>query len=225
MAGSKERFINFHGIGVPPPGIDKGELDFWWDEHAFLAALDRVSISAGDYPVLITFDDGNESDLDIALPALLERNLTASFFVCAGRVETRGYLSASAIRQLLREGMRIGSHGMHHLDWSKLDDARLQIEIVDAKRKLEDICGCEIDEASIPFGRYDRRVLRKLRTEGYSRVYTSGRGVATRDAWLKPRNTLDRSWQWKDIPKDLALRDSYLRRLRFNLSHVRKSVW
>ncbi len=225
MAESRERFINFHGIGIAPPGIEKAELDYWWDADPFFAALDKVSTAASDYPVLITFDDGNESDLDIALPALLERNLTASFFVCAGRVGTRGYLNASAIRRLLQEGMRIGSHGMHHLDWSKLDDTRLHIETVDAKRKLEDICGCEIGEVSIPFGRYDRRVLKKLKAEGYGRVYTSGRGIATREAWLKPRNTLDRSWQWKDIPKDLALQDSYLRRLRSSLSHARKSVW
>jgi peptidoglycan/xylan/chitin deacetylase (PgdA/CDA1 family) len=121
--------------------------------------------------------------------------------------------------------MRIGTHGMHHVDWSKLDDARLHIETVDARHRLEDICGCEIGEASIPFGRYDRRVLAKLKAEGYNHVYTSGRGFTTPEAWLKPRNTLDRSWQRRDILSDLSIRDSYLSRLRSGLAQTYKSFW
>jgi len=35
--------------------------------------------------VQLSFDDGNRSDVGIALPALLERELSATFFVVAGR--------------------------------------------------------------------------------------------------------------------------------------------
>jgi peptidoglycan/xylan/chitin deacetylase (PgdA/CDA1 family) len=175
--------------------------------------------------VLVTFDDGNASDLEIALPALLARGMTASFFVCAGRVGAPGYLDASAIRQLLSAGMRIGSHGMNHVDWRRIDNSGLQVEVADARHRLEDVCGARIDEVSIPFGAYDRRVLAKLRSEDYRHVYTSGGGTARHDAWLKPRNTLDRSWQETNVLEELAGRESYLGNLRRALGERYKALW
>lgn len=223
---TKEVFLNFHGIGEPPPSTERAERDFWWEERPFLLALDKISaeMSDGPSPIRITFDDGNASDLEIALPALLEREMTASFFVCAGRVGTRGYLDASAVRQLLGAGMGVGSHGMHHVDWRKLDNAKLHVEIVDAKHMLEEICGSSIDEISIPFGSYDRRVLTKLKSAGYRRAYTSGRGTARAGAWLTPRNTLDRSWQWKNVLEELAVREPYLGKLRRALVESYKAL-
>jgi peptidoglycan/xylan/chitin deacetylase (PgdA/CDA1 family) len=225
-AGTGEVFLNFHGVGVPPPGTDRAERDYWWDERPFLKALDEVSVEMNGRAsgIRITFDDGNASDVEIALPALRERNMTATFFVCAGRVGTRGYLDDSAIGELLSAGMRVGSHGMDHVDWRKLDESRLHAEIAGAKHKLEDLCGSRIDEVSIPFGSYDRRVLAKLRSEGYGRVYTSGGGMARRCAWLKPRNTLDRSWQWKKVLEGLAARETPMNRLRRALAERYKSL-
>ena len=63
-------------------------------------------------------------------------------------------------------------------------------ETTDAKRDLEDLLGKEVTEASCPFGSYDRRVLRCLRSAGYERVYTSDRGYADAQCWLLPRNTI-----------------------------------
>ena len=215
-SAAKEIFLNFHGVGEPPYGTEQAELSYWWEEHAFLSALDGVSEEMGSNPcaVLMTFDDGNVSDVEIALPSLLDKGMTAWFFVCAGRVGKRGYLDGPAIRRLSSAGMKVGSHGMNHVDWRRLGDAALATEITAAKRKLEDICGHRVDEASIPFGSYDRRVLATLRSEGYSRVYTSGGGTVPSDAWLKPRNTLDRSWQGKNVLRELSARESYLRSLR-----------
>ena len=150
--GAREVFLNFHGVGEPRSDTDRAERNYWWDEQPFLLCLDEISAEMSDRSsaVVITFDDGNASDVEIAMPALLERKMTASFFVCAGRVGAPGYLDAPAIRRLLAAGMRVGSHGMHHVDWRTLDDSSLHVEVAVAKRKLEDVCGTRIDEVSIP---------------------------------------------------------------------------
>jgi peptidoglycan/xylan/chitin deacetylase (PgdA/CDA1 family) len=212
----KEIFLTFHGVGEPPPGTAGPERRFWWEENPFLFVLDNISAARSSSPsaVRVTFDDGNMSDIAIALPALERRGLTASFFVCSGRIGTPGYLDAAAIRDLLSAGMRIGSHGMRHVDWRKLNDIELEAEISGARRALEDVCGRNIDEASIPFGSYDGRVLAMLRSEGYRHVYTSDGGMVRRESWLKARNTLDRSWQRKNVLEELSAGDSFARRLR-----------
>ena len=140
--------------------------------------------------VRITFDDSNRSDLEIALPALRERGLTATFFVLAGRLESPHHLSADDVRTLADEGMAIGSHGMDHADWRTSSATVLERELGTSRRRLEAICGRPVREAAIPFGRYDRRVLDALRRHGYTRAYTSDGGLARNSSWLQPRTSL-----------------------------------
>jgi hypothetical protein len=79
---------------------------------------------------------------------------------------------------------------MYHRDWRKLNDAELHVEIVSARRRIEDICGTAVTKAGVPFGSYDRRVLNRLRSEHFEFVYTADGGLAQSDAWLKPRRTI-----------------------------------
>ncbi len=58
--------------------------------------------------------------------------------------------------------------------------------------------GEPVSRVAIPFGSYDRHVLRRLRQAKVSRAYTSDGGRAKPDAWLQPRNSLrhdlDAAW-------------------------------
>jgi peptidoglycan/xylan/chitin deacetylase (PgdA/CDA1 family) len=160
----------------------------------------RLALRACVAPkIRITFDDGNMSDATIAMPELVKRDLTATFFVCSGRVGTPHYLDRSAISDLLDSGMQIGSHGMHHRDWRTLTADTLDEEASTARRQLEDMCGGPVTRAAIPFGSYDRRVLARLRKEDFKTVYTSDMGLARPDAWLKPRNSVPARMSRKDL--------------------------
>ena len=183
--------VTFHGIGDPGRRLEPGEAAVWIDTDELLASLDAI----GDrQDVRITFDDGNRSDVDLALPALLERGLTATFFVLAGRLGEPEYLAEDDISRLQQSGMSIGSHGMDHLDWRSLDSAALRRELADSRLILERITGRAITEASVPFGSYDRRVLSAARSiGGYRHIYTSDGGAAPRDSWLQARNTVHAS--------------------------------
>jgi peptidoglycan/xylan/chitin deacetylase (PgdA/CDA1 family) len=179
--------LTFHGVGTPPRPLDDGEAGVWVDAERFTALLDAV---VGRPDVRITFDDGNASDAEIALPALVRRGLTATFFVVAGRLGRPGFLDAAQVGELVAAGMAIGNHGMHHQPWRGLDEAALDEELGAARRTLEDVAGGTVDEAACPFGAYDRRVVAALRRNGYRHVYTSDRGTVAGDPWLQARNTV-----------------------------------
>jgi peptidoglycan/xylan/chitin deacetylase (PgdA/CDA1 family) len=211
----KELILNFHGLGEPHSSIDPAELRYWWDEGPFCAMLDALcSANCTGTSILITFDDGNSSDVRIALPALMQRNLKARFFVCAGRIGMRNYLDRSAILELIAAGMGVGSHGMKHVDWTLTSADDLHKETFAAKSELEDICGCLIEEIAIPFGSYNRRVVTKLREMGLRCVYTSDGGYARANDWLKPRNTLDRTWQGRDVMNEIRMRQGLTSRIK-----------
>jgi peptidoglycan/xylan/chitin deacetylase (PgdA/CDA1 family) len=182
--------LNFHGIGIIPRQIDNGERDCWLELEHFEAVLDL----AQKLPhVLLTFDDGNISDLKLGLPALLRRGLTASFFVCSKRLDNPAFLSRDDVRKLQAQGMRIGSHGSCHRNWRRLSCQELTAELSKSRLDLEDVCGIPVLEAACPFGEYDRKVLRALRSAGYRKVYTSDRGWTNSSSWLQPRNTVLRN--------------------------------
>ncbi|MEL6999527.1 MAG: polysaccharide deacetylase family protein [Pseudomonadota bacterium] len=200
--------FNFHGIGVPHAEVGDGETAYWCAQDIFLALLDRLAaLRDAGHTIGITFDDGNRSDLDIAAPALTERGFTACFFVCAGRLSDSRYLGAEDLAALEDMGMTIGSHGENHVDLRRTDDQALAIEAQAAGQALARHCSGPVDSFAIPFGSYDRRVLRSLRH--FRRVYASDAIRATGRERVIPRVSYMRHWTL-DTPGKLAARKETL---------------
>jgi peptidoglycan/xylan/chitin deacetylase (PgdA/CDA1 family) len=177
----------FHGVGAPGRSLEPGEADYWITERTFIDVLDLVT---GREDVRLSFDDGNRSDVAIGLPALAERGLTAEFFVLAGRLDEPGSLSSEDLRSLRDAGMTIGSHGWHHSSWREAHGERHDDEFVRARARIAGVTGRPVTSVACPLGLYDRRVLRALRRQGYTKVMTSDRAVARPDRWLQPRFSL-----------------------------------
>lgn len=174
----------FHGIGRCLREREAGEARYWISQDAFLGALD---LAAAHSNVGLSFDDGNRSDIEIGLPALVERGLSATFFALAGRLDDPASLAAVDLRQLRAAGMTIGCHGWSHIPWRGLRTMDAHREFVEARAALAEASQGPVDEAALPLGRYDRGVLRNLKRSGYRTVYTSDRFPARSGAWLQAR--------------------------------------
>jgi peptidoglycan/xylan/chitin deacetylase (PgdA/CDA1 family) len=213
--------ILFHGIGTPQRELEPGENPYWLGIDEFRELLDEVATWPS---VRISFDDGNVSDVDIALPALAERGLRADFFVLAGRLGQPGSLDEDGVRELRKCGMTIGSHGMRHRSWRGMDPATTGAELVTARERLAAVAGTPIDAAACPLGRYDRRVLADLRRLGYIRVFTSDRRTARQGAWLQPRFSARRGDTPGSLRSDVAAQSRLARRLRHSAVGLAKRL-
>lgn len=188
----KGRFIlTFHGLGEPSSQVAPDELAYWVGERSFREMIEFVAARPHPQlpPIEVTFDDGNVSDIQIALPLLLENGLFARFFVLAGRIGGDGFLSKSDIRELSQAGMTIGSHGWDHVDWRKANRQQLDRELRDAKSLIEDVIGNNVSEVGIPFGHYNRWVIQHIQRCGFSSIFTSDGGMAS-GSQVSPRNTI-----------------------------------
>jgi peptidoglycan/xylan/chitin deacetylase (PgdA/CDA1 family) len=179
----------FHGVGDPPRALEAGEERVWTSRPSLNSVLDAA---AERDDIRLTFDDGNRSDYELALPELVARNLRATFFVVAERIDQDGFLSAAMIREMLDAGMSVQSHGMRHRQWRGLDGSALDEELTRARGMIESVTGRGVSEVALPFCQYDRRVLRAVRSAGYARVYTCDRGPTNPDRWLQARNQISR---------------------------------
>jgi peptidoglycan/xylan/chitin deacetylase (PgdA/CDA1 family) len=191
--------LTFHGIGKPPPGRMEEE-SVWVSEPQFRQLLVPL---AREPRVRITFDDGNASDVEVALPCLAEHGLSATFFIVVDRIGTQGFLSGDDVRRLVDAGMRIGVHGLSHRSWRGQPPDLLRRELTQAKDELESIAGVEIPTAACPFGAYDRHVLRTVRAIGFQHVFTSDRGWTRGDAWLQPRESISPATTTADVARIL----------------------
>lgn len=143
-------------------------------------ALKKDESDAVKSRVCVTFDDGCETDLLFAAPALEEAGFTATFYVTVGHLNRRGYMSEPQLRELSDAGFDVGSHSMTHVYLHDLDDRRVREEVAGSKERLEQLTGRRVAHFSCPGGRWDARVANFAREAGYESVATSAVGINTR---------------------------------------------
>ena len=133
--------------------------------------------SVPEKSVVITFDDGMESDFLVAFPVLKRYGFQATFFVNPGTVGQAGYLPAASLKKMSEAGMDIGSHGFDHIFLTRLGHEALHHQLHDSKVALEPLIGKEVSLFSVPRGRYNPRVLEAVKKAGYRLACTSDIGV------------------------------------------------
>ena len=128
--------------------------------------------------VAISFDDGTLDHYENALPELVARRMSATFFVITTRVGQPGYATWDQLREMRKAGMEIGSHTRTHPFLSELDAAGLERELRGAREEIDAALGQETVALALPGGDAPRRALRPLvGSAGYRVVATSRWGV------------------------------------------------
>lgn len=133
---------------------------------------------------MITFDDGTASQM-AAAHLLASRNMTATFFVLAGRSQ----LTPSQLRELRSMGHEIGSHSMTHRALTRLDNTAVVWEALASRQKLEEVLGCPIHFLAYPGGDWNSRVAALVSGTGYTGALAAWGGTQwTREKrWVIPR--------------------------------------
>ena len=144
-----------------------------FERHLDLFSRFREESSNSLWPE-VTFDDGHMSNFEYALPLLQSRDLKARFFITVGWTGRKaGYMGWNELRALHEAGQSIGAHGWTHTFLTHCSKNDLGVELVTARKVLEDKLGIPITTMSLPGGRYNRRVLGACAEAGYAQVYTS----------------------------------------------------
>src|SRR5438445_7389547 len=146
LLGPSVPFPGSHEPHTPTTAAFRAQLVTLLDLRMAVTRLDsHLASSAGTGAVppacVMTFDDGHESNLALALPLLQEFGSRATFFVTVDWIGTSGYLTWPQVRTLADAGMEIGSHSMTHRPPSTLSSAELSVELRESKMRIEDRVG------------------------------------------------------------------------------------
>jgi peptidoglycan/xylan/chitin deacetylase (PgdA/CDA1 family) len=142
-----------------------------------------LALNAGEATGLVgmTFDDGYEDFLDVAVPTLEKLGFTATVFVVAGMLGSENtwehgggprprlrLLGAEGVREVAERGMEIGSHTVTHPRLSGLDSETLVREVQESRQMLGGIVNAPVDGFSYPYGAVDGPAVVAAREAGYA---------------------------------------------------------
>jgi len=123
--------------------------------------------------IIITFDDGHESNYSRALPVLREFGFIATFFITTDWTGRPEYMSGRQLKELKKAGMSVQSHAKTHRFLDRLRPDEVALELKDSKRAIEDLLGSPVSFISFPGGRYNRGVIECARETGYRAFFSS----------------------------------------------------
>ena len=181
----------------------------------------RTGSSYHSKKFLLTFDDGEISNFELALPLLKKFDRKAVFFVVTNFVGKPGYMDWYQINELLDAGMFVGSHSHTHPEFTSLSLEEARFEFKTSKEILEQALGKEITMFSYPFGKYSEQHSLLAIELGYKYLFCSRHGLITKQATTFPRNSINGSMTSSQI-KD-ALQANFLKRLSWIMEDTLKS--
>ncbi|MBL8746946.1 MAG: polysaccharide deacetylase family protein [Phycisphaerae bacterium] len=141
-------------------------------------------------PIVITFDDGWESQYSEAFPVLRRLGFHATFFVFTDAVGCPGHVTWDQVREMRSAGMEIGSHTLSHARLPGLEPWPMWKELAWSKDRIEHELDEPVEILAYPFGEWDDAVIAASERAGYREAVTTDAGVTQRaDGVMRLRRT------------------------------------
>jgi peptidoglycan/xylan/chitin deacetylase (PgdA/CDA1 family) len=119
-------------------------------------------------PVVITFDNGYQSQYTNALPVLRGLGWRAVENIqLTGLPPSQGGLSETQVRGLLSAGWELDTQGISHADLIALDAAQLHEQVAVSRRTIQHRFGVPVSWFCYPSGHYNATVIAAVREAGY----------------------------------------------------------
>jgi peptidoglycan/xylan/chitin deacetylase (PgdA/CDA1 family) len=178
--------LMYHVIAAPPPGAPFPGLyvqpaEFAEQMQALKGAgwhavtLDQVEaywrsgvpLGAGK-PIVITFDNGYNSQYTQALPVLRRMGWVADENLqLTGLPPSQGGLGPGQIGGLLAAGWELDTQGMSHADLVTLDAEELHYQVAVARETLQQRYHVPVNWFCYPSGQYDPTVVAAVKAAGF----------------------------------------------------------
>lgn len=118
-------------------------------------------------PLVVTFDDNNQSAYDQGLPILKKYGHTAAFYIVTNRLQNPTVIDAARVKDLVAQGMDIESHTISHSTLTRLTLKKLDHELKESRRILEELTGKPVLHLAYPSTAQNKTVRERAKLAGY----------------------------------------------------------
>lgn len=217
--------LMYHGVSKSPKfncvtqSLLREQIS-WLKEKYFVVPLNTLieslnsdSFMAHSNLASITFDDGYNSFAELALPVLQALNCHATVFIPSGKAGSYNdwdenvsslnkmeIMSYETLRQLPKEFVGIGSHGISHISFDGLSIREIERELVESRLEIEQNISRPVQFFAFPFGFYPFKYKHRL-YDDKTKLFLGGYKAACTTWWgrynsLKDINMLRRIGIW-----------------------------
>lgn len=120
--------------------------------------------------LILSYDDAQTTDIRM-VELLNEFGIKAAFHLNSGRLGMPGYMKALNIKKEY-DGHEIAAHTLMHPHLAQLPKDQMLYEILEDRRRLEEITGQIVEGFSYPFGEWKGGALGAVKAAGFSYART-----------------------------------------------------
>lgn len=120
----------------------------------------------------LCFDDGYAGVFECQ-EELVKLGVLPTIYLAPSLCGTLGYLNREQIVHLHNNGFIFESHTWSHSWLPSCDDEKLERELVDSKKWIEDLIGGQVRQLCFPRGLFSRRVYERALEVGYEELVSS----------------------------------------------------
>ncbi len=195
--------INPPPAGAPYPGLYVPASEFAAQMQALKAAgwhpvtMDQleanwtrgVPLGAGK-PIVLSFDNGYQSQFQNALPVLRRLGwVGVENIQLTGLPPSQGGLTESQVKGLIAAGWELDTQGISHADLITLSASELHYQVATARQMLQQRYGVPVNWFCYPSGHYNATVIDAVKAAGYvgSTTVIPGWASPSTDRFRLPR--------------------------------------
>jgi len=141
-------------------------------------------------PMVLTFDNGYQSQYTNALPVLKRLGWVADENIqLTGLPTSQGGLSDAQVKGLVDAGWELDTQGMSHADLITRGSSELHYEVVTARQLLRQRYGVPVNWFCYPSGHYNAAVISEVKAAGFlgSTTVSPGWASPSQDPYRLPR--------------------------------------
>jgi peptidoglycan/xylan/chitin deacetylase (PgdA/CDA1 family) len=142
-------------------------------------------------PIMLTFDDTDLDQFEIARPEMKKYGFKGVFFIMTVSLNKKHYMSKAQLKQLSDEGNVIAGHTWNHTNFKKITGKDWQIQLDKPTKLLEDITGKPVKYFAFPFGVWNAQNLPELHKRGFKLAFQLADKRYPQDPLMTVRRILD----------------------------------
>lgn len=174
--------INPPPAGAPFPGLYVSSSEFAAQMQALASAgyhaitQDQmwaywkrgVPLPAGK-PIVVSFDNGYQSQYTNALPVLRRLGWVGDENIqLTGLPPSQGGLSQAQVKGMVAAGWELDTQGISHADLITLNATQLAEQVASSRKTIQQRYGVPVNWFCYPSGHYDATVIAAVKTAGYT---------------------------------------------------------
>jgi len=156
-------------------------------------------------PIMLTFDDTDLDQYNIAVPAMKNYGYKGVFFIMTVSLGKKHYMSKDQVKELADAGHVIGSHTWDHHNVKKYQGEDWVTQIDKPTRQLEAITGRRPKYFAYPFGLWNKAAIPELKERGFVAAFQLNEKMDAEDPLFTIRRIIvPGSWNLSTLQRSIA---------------------